>query len=483
MTIQFLAQWNGNEAMSIKTLAAAEESRLVSAGIARVYTDATDTRSGGIAVVADKKIDGRTGVSDLGRVAVQSTRLAPLPSRALSLLRSPIWISAGRASIEEAILRALVPMDPRAASTVYYVDVINGNDANNGSSWALAFKSIWKATTAGNAAAVPYWTKVAAGRYSRANAFTNGPAVIPTQPCVFEAVGGRVECHVGDANGVVNFTLDVGTTWKATRSNVTRVLDWLNVNSYGDYIEFTKVATQADCRVTPGSWYTDGTTVYINRTDGATVTGANTAVLLTTVEGIKSPNSGSNMHLFGISQIGGTNGAFQLANNGAGKVLAVDCNFNWSTNSTYVDNVTSLDCALVVLIRCASAYGQKDGFNFHAANSVIPNAVLLDCKGYENGTVVASTSNNGVTIHDAGLLIDINGRYFKNHGGDFANANTGTMAVAICTHATGSYGDIERSGGVVQPGVGFHSVFGADIYKIDCVGDDQITGAGTISLL
>ena len=42
MTIQFLAQWNGNEAMSIKTLAAAEESRLVSVGIARVYTDSSD---------------------------------------------------------------------------------------------------------------------------------------------------------------------------------------------------------------------------------------------------------------------------------------------------------------------------------------------------------------------------------------------------------------------------------------------------------
>lgn len=461
--------------------------RLVATGltgskVGAIVASESFEKSSGLATVVG--VDGRVGLDDYSKTVVQSARIAPIPQRALSLLRSPVWVSGGRASVEEAILRALVPMDPRAASTLYYVDVVNGSDSNNGSSWALAFKSIWKATTAGNTAAVPFWVKVAANRYSRANAFCNaGPTVIPTQPCVFEAIGGIVECHVGDANGVVAYTLDAGTTWKGTRSNVTRVLDWLNVNTYGDYVEFTKVATQADCRATPGSWYTDGTTVYINRTDGVAVTGANTAALLTTVEGVKSPNSGSNMHLIGFSQIGGTNGAFQLANNGAGKVLAVDCKFNWSTNSTYVDNVTSLDCALVVLIRCASAYGQKDGFNFHAANSVIPNVILLDCKGYENGTVPASTSNNGVTIHDAGLLIDINGRYFNNHGGDFAHANSGTMAVGICTQTMGSYGDIERSGGVALPGTGFHSVLGADIYKIDCVGADQITGSGTISKL
>lgn len=71
MTIQFLAQWNGNEAMSIKTLAAAEESRLVSAGIARVYTDSTDGGSGGAAIVAKKlQSTGQTVLDDASRAAV-----------------------------------------------------------------------------------------------------------------------------------------------------------------------------------------------------------------------------------------------------------------------------------------------------------------------------------------------------------------------------------------------------------------------------
>lgn len=73
MTIQFLAQWNGNEAMSIKTLAASEESRLVSAGIARVYTDSTDGGSGGIAIVAKMSLAGPVSLDDSSRVAVANS--------------------------------------------------------------------------------------------------------------------------------------------------------------------------------------------------------------------------------------------------------------------------------------------------------------------------------------------------------------------------------------------------------------------------
>lgn len=88
MTIQFLAQWNGNEAMSIKTLAAAEESRLVSAGIARVYTDSTDGGSGGIAIVAKKNLAGATSLDDASAQLVARTGIISPYSRALRRLQA-----------------------------------------------------------------------------------------------------------------------------------------------------------------------------------------------------------------------------------------------------------------------------------------------------------------------------------------------------------------------------------------------------------
>ena len=163
-----------------------------------------------------------------------------------------------------------------------------------------------------------------------------------------------------------------------------------------------------------------------------------------------------------------------------GKFYAEDSDFSYSTNSTSSDNVTGLDCGLIVMNRCVSKRGQKDGFNYHTNAGSIPQAIHFDCLGYENGTVTSSTSNNGATIHDAGLLIDFNGRYFNNYGGDFAHANAGTMAVAVCTQTFGSYGDIGR-GGVALPGTGFHAIASAEIYKFDCVGSDQITSSGTIT--
>ncbi len=415
-------------------------------------------------------------LDDASRAAVQASRSIALPSRAAKLIQSPVFLASGRATLAKQ-LKAFVPLDPRVESTQYYVDVTNGSDANAGTSWALAFKSIWKATTAGNTAAVPYAVNVAAGRYSRVNNFANGSAtVIPTQSCVFRAIGGQVECHVG---GPLTWALDSGTTYSSSRSNIKRVIDWSNVDENNDYLELTLAASLAACRSTPSTWWTDNVTVYVNRADGAVVSDANTSAMLTNVDGIEFTTSGS-MHLYGISQIGGVNGAIRLQNNVNGRFYAEDCRFSHSTNGTASDNVTSLDVGLVVMNRCVSSKGQKDGFNYHTKSASVPQAIHFDCMGYENGTVATSTSNNGATIHDAGLLVDFNGRYFKNYGGDVAIANANTLAVAVCTQTYGSYGDISR-GGVANAGTGFHAIDFASIYKFDCVGNGQITSSGTIT--
>lgn len=422
--------------------------------------------------------DGTAKLDDASRAASQSVRSIALPSRAAKVIQSPVFLAAGRASIGRTP-KSFVPLDPRVETTQYYVDITNGSDANTGLSWAQAYKSIWKATTSGNTAAVPYTVNIAAGRYNRNNAFSNaGPTVAPTQSCVFRAVpeGAQVECYTGND---LTWSLNSGTTYQATRSNVKRVLDLVNTDEKNDYFELSLAASLAACQATPGTWWTDNVTLYVNRIDGAAATNANTVALLITIEGIKMTTSGS-MHLYGIKQIGGANGAIQLLNNVSGKFYAEDCDFSYSTNASYADNVTSLDVGLVVMNRCVSKRGQKDGFNYHANAGSIPQAIHFDCLGYENGTVSTSTSNNGATIHDAGLLIDFNGRYFNNYGGDFAHANAGTLAVAVCTQTYGSYGDIGR-GGVALPGTGFHAIASAEIYKFDCVGADQITTGGTIT--
>lgn len=397
--------------------------------------------------------------------AVRFGRKVALPSRAQALLVGAVIISNGRALFSRNP-RELVPLDPKVADTVYWVDVTNGNDTNNGTTKALAVKSIWKAVTLGNTAAVPYTVNVMAGTYYRANAFANnGTEVVPTQSCLVQAVGGPVVCIVGDVH---TWTLESGTTYQVARSNAKRVFETDTFDADGDFYEATLAASLVACRATPGSWYTDGTTTYLNRRDGLQPTSATSMVLLQSQNAIRATTTG-NMHMYGITQYGGNNGCIKISGNATGKFYGEDCVFKYSANAGYVDNVQSLGYALVVLNRCVAAKSQKDGFNFHAANSVIPVALLFDCMGYGNGAATGSTSNNGATIHDAGLLIDFNGRYWGNVGGDFAHANTGTLAIGICTNALGGYSDISR-GGETPEGVGFLATQGATVQKYGCWG-------------
>lgn len=411
----------------------------------------------------------------LFEMVVSTNRALNLHPRVQAMLNgAPVIISGGRAELG-CDPKTLVPLDTRVYDTTYYVNGATGNDANNGTSRALAVKSIWKAIQLMNTAAVPAAIKAAPGVYPRANGFSNnGAAVTPTQTCIVMGDGGQVVCHTGNA---LTWALDSGTTWSAARSNCKRVIDWLTRDDTGIYNELALAATLAACLSTPGTWYTDGVTLYVNRSDGAAVNDANTLALLTTVSGIVCTNNGS-MHLYNITQMGGTNGCIQAQNNVTGRLYGQDCTFLFSTNGAYVDNFVSLDMDLVVLNNCVSAKSQKDGFNFHTGGAIVPKSILINCKGFRNGTVVESTSNNGATTHDGGALLDLNGRYFENHGGDFAHANAGTIAVGVCTRTWGSYGDVDRAGGVAQPGTGFHSVNGAAIYKYDCIGSDQLTGGG-----
>lgn len=88
MTIQFLAQWNGNEAFSVKTLAASEEARLIAAGIARAYADATDGGSGGISIAAKNNLVGLPSLNDESAPIVKRISDEGAPSIAIRYINN-----------------------------------------------------------------------------------------------------------------------------------------------------------------------------------------------------------------------------------------------------------------------------------------------------------------------------------------------------------------------------------------------------------
>jgi hypothetical protein len=306
---------------------------------------------------------------------------------------------------------------------------------------------------------------VAAGEYERANAFCNASAtVVPTQECAYIAVGGRVTCGTW---GALTFALDQGTTYSVARSNAKRVLDWLSKDAYGDYTELTLAASLAACRATPGTWFTDNVTVYVNRSDGAAVTTANTKVLLQAVEGIEMTTSG-NMYIEGFDQVGGTVGNVRLRNNATGRFVAKECTFKFSGASTPVDAVQVLNVKLAVFIDCIAAKPTKDGFNFHESGGVEPTGITINCIGRNCGDG-STNSNNGLTYHDGCVGIDVGGIYYGNRGGNCAHTNADTQVWQVGTQSWGSLGDLDISGGTTPP-TDYQSIDTAKVFLSGCSG-------------
>ena len=59
--------------------------------------------------------------------------------------------------------------------------------------------------------------------------------------------------------------------WRASRSGVYKVVDTVYKDRFDNYVEYTRVESIDDVDDTPGSWYTNGTNIYIHSMDSQRV--------------------------------------------------------------------------------------------------------------------------------------------------------------------------------------------------------------------
>jgi hypothetical protein len=206
------------------------------------------------------------------------------------------------------------------AGAAYYVDVLNGSDANNGLI-GTPTKSIWAAQVLLNGTGSPGRIYVAnTGTYAKAQNFTlNSGSNFPTVDTMFIATGGRVTVTTHD--GSLTWTADGTYTNTYGSSSLTsapsRVLDIANRDAYGLYPDFAKANSAAECNAKPWTYFWDGATkLYVNRGDGLVVsTSTNTWVLRT---GPNFSYTGAYQHSFffvgtnpgdGFDLVGGSNAA------------------------------------------------------------------------------------------------------------------------------------------------------------------------------
>lgn len=401
-------------------------------------------------VLVEKNLTGGIELSGSG-AALKA--IAPPPNFSWPFAQYPVkayWAGdVAKCSIAPESL-----IDPACfAGVLYYVDFTNGSDTNNGTSWATAVKSIWKAISLGNATGAAYRVKVKAGTYPRANSFTNNATVFPTQSVMLEAVGGRVVTGPFDS---LTWAQD-GTytnTYSATRSNVQRVFDITATDEFGNYAELTPVASATLCNTTPGSWYSDGTKLYVRRLDGAAVTNTNTRAYLQAGCAVHK-ETGNHWYAKGFDLEGGTDQgvAYIYGNTGVPRrSVWVNCSAKYAggAGNLLKNGFGALDFhGLVAFFGCIGNANTADGFNAHYTPGTGYCCLLtVGCTGFDNGRFT-NQSNNGLTAHETVLAIDIGSEYGWNRGGTLRNIGTTQMWV-VGSKIHDDQGDVSL-GGAMTP--------------------------------
>ena len=342
------------------------------------------------------------------------------------------------------------------AGPTYYVNGSTGSDANNGTTPALAVKSIWKATQLGNATAAPFNVSVAAiaAGYPRENGFSNVSTTVPnTQPAAYIATGGTVECWTGSTltwPGTPDPTFT--NCYVAARSNVSQIIDTSALDANGDYLRMVQVADAATCNTTPNSWAQVTTNIYVHRTNGDAVTNANTRAMLKATPNFVQDATSKDVYLKGFAFQGGAAGSVAMTAAATMNFIAVNCRAAYAGDSATSVNSWKIDfiTGLAAFVGCYGSQGEADGFNTHWTPGGTPGifTLTINCKGYNNGRDTVQ-SCNGLTLHDGCIGIDVMGEYWGNYGANVIPINN-CQLWCIGTYAHDSQGDVGH-GGVTTP--------------------------------
>lgn len=299
----------------------------------------------------------------------------------------------------------------------YYVSA-TGSASNDGLTYATAFSSIGTALSKGDADVI----MVGYGIYERSKGFS-GYTIF--RNVSIKAFGGPVTFSAHDtltwtvANGYTN-------TYQATRSLVDWVWDAKTPDSLGDYTRLTKQTSIALVDANPGSWYSDGTTLYV-RTSDSRQPDSNIRAYLDVTHAVVSGNV--TVYMEGINIEGGTE-PIKVTNTTSGEkptFYAKYCKFKYGSTS---NGMTMRGC-LSFLFNCETARNYLDGFNYHIQNNVNCTSIEINCTGRNNG-YSGVDNNNGSTTHDGNTVVRINGNYYSNYGPNVADVNNSKSWLVNC---------------------------------------------------
>lgn len=229
--------------------------------------------------------------------------------------------------------------------------------------------------------------------------------------------------------------------WKQTRSSVNQVVD------VGLKHRWAKQTSLENCQALQGSWYTDGSTVYINATYSPDVYLLQSSTPLN--NGFKIFNSDSGrIYWENITIIGGGYNIYlKQATNTTFEAVFNKCNFLFSyggPGGSDATNAVWANSGNLLFHQCRAAYAYADGFGYKSSGAQF---VEIECIGHDCGLFGSGGDNtrNGSTSHAGARGIRINGLYYENMGANVADVQSSTMTINLGCVAKDSQASVDAN--------------------------------------
>jgi len=308
-------------------------------------------------------------------------------------------------------LSALMPFDENTPGVnIYYVST-DGTETNSGLSWDSPLDSPQRALRKPNVDVV----LVAPGIYAQDRPW--GWAGL-TRDVVIKGFGETAIVSLHRNNLVWDTDPLLPNVYRSECSGSGAVYDSSRTNELDDFERLPSVGSPTEVALSPGSWYSNGETIWVRLADDRVPDDA-VRVYLDGLNGYFA-NSSGRMYVENIEFHGGTHSFVMIkTEEGEQKAYFKNCKFKYATSG---NGLCVLGTSEVYLQECEAARNFRDGVSYHASNGFIPKAFEIDIVSRDNG-YSETDIDNGSTMHDGGSIIRVGGHYFGNRGPNIADVN------------------------------------------------------------
>lgn len=303
----------------------------------------------------------------------------------------------------------------------YYCDYVNGLDTNAGTSESAPFKTLNKALSV----LVDGDTLIVLDTFLTRNEMALTNIVLSKNVSIIA----KNKCQVLMADPL-SYTKYSDGVYKTTRSNVARVVD------FEKKIKFKDVSSLSECQSTPGTWYQNGSDLYVHCINGEEPTLKKIFVLLNagTFISVDASSKNISVYLKGFEFIGGVP-TLETKNSSTTKATVLLDGISLLFSCHRAKGAAYIAGANCYSKDCTVAYADEDGFDYQELNGQKAHFIEVDCHAFANGSNLGVQGDNGSTSHTDAKGIRVGGMYYGNLGPNIADVigNTQTLNYNVTT--------------------------------------------------